>query len=229
MMFEAAKQRLPRFLRRYVLDFERRIDHAVARFAAELSPGALVLDAGAGEAKHRALFQKQRYVGVDLGIGDPAWNYGALDVMADLLTLPFATASFDACLNIVTLEHLTDPGPALAEIARVLKPGGNLLVAAPHEWEVHQAPHDYFRFTRYGIRLLLERAGFTAIHVYPAGGLFRLLSRRLLSALQYFHGFWFLVACAVLAPPALILPVFDRLDRARDFTLGYLCTARRSS
>ncbi len=60
---------------------------------------------------------------------------------------------------MVTLEHLPEPGLALAEIARTLEPGGRLLIAAPHEWEVHQAPHDYFRYTRYGLQYLLERAG----------------------------------------------------------------------
>ena len=38
-----------------------------------------------------------------------------------------------------------------------------LLIAAPHEWEVHQAPHDYFRYTRYGLAYLLEQAGFEVV------------------------------------------------------------------
>ena len=103
-------------------------------------------------------FARQRYCGVDLAVGDAAWDYSRLDALADLTALPFRAAAFDAALHIVTIEHLQEPGRALAEIARTLAPGGTLLIAAPHEWEVHQAPHDYFRYTRYGLAYLLEKA-----------------------------------------------------------------------
>ena len=99
----------------------------------------------------------------------------------------------------------------------------------PHEWEVHQSPHDYWRFTRHGIRYLLEEAGFQQIRIEPVGGFFRLLARRLLNGLQVVPLPLFPVAALFLAPPALILPAFDFLDRQRDFTLGYICTARKSS
>jgi hypothetical protein len=65
----------------------------------------------------------------------------------------------------------------------------------------------------------------------PAGGYFRLVARRLLNGLQFFSGGarWvlFVPAAMLLIPPALVLPWFDFLDRDRNFTLGYLCTARR--
>lgn len=227
MRYARLRRRLPRLLQRRLLYFETAIEEAVAGFAAELAEGTRVLDAGAGEGRYARFFARQRYVGVDLGVGDPQWDYRRLHAVADLLCLPFRPASFGACLNVVTLEHLRDPARALAEMARALAPGGRLLLAAPQDWEIHQAPHDYFRFTRYGLRHLLETAGFAAIHVRPVGGFFRLLSRRLLDGLRYFHGIWFLFAAVFLAPPALLLPVFDRLDRDRDFTLGYICTARK--
>jgi len=57
-----------------------------------------------------------------------------------------------------------------------------LLLAIPQDWEVHQAPHDYFRYTRYGIEHLLRQAGMEPLRIQPAGGYFRLVSRRLLNA-----------------------------------------------
>jgi len=228
----AIAYRLPRFLRDHVLHFEGAIDAALARFAAQLPQGARVLDAGAGESRHAPLFAKQRYMAVDLAVGDPAWNYCKLDCIADLAALPFAPASFDALLNIVTLEHLPDPARAIQEMSRVLRPGAPVLIAAPHEWEVHQSPHDFFRYTRHGLHHLLHSAGFREISITPAGGYFRLLSRRLLNGLQFFVGgprwLLFLPAAAVLVPPALLLPALDGLDREKNFTLGYLCTATRS-
>lgn len=223
--------RLPRPLRRHILHFETEIDGAVEDFARQLPSGARVLDAGAGEGQYAHYFARQRYCGVDLAVGNTTWNYSRLDAVADLTALPFRTAVFAAALHIVTIEHLREPGAALAEMARSLEPGGLLLLAAPHEWELHQAPHDYFRYTRYGLQYLLEKAGFEILEMQPAGGYFRLLARRLLNGLQFFAGgarwLLFLPAAILVAPPALILPWLDGLDGEKNFTLGYICRARK--
>jgi SAM-dependent methyltransferase len=233
MKYSALAYRLPRPLRRHILYFEAEIEDAVAAFALALEPGARVLDAGAGEGQYARHFERQRYCGVDLAVGDRAWDYSRLDALADLARLPFRDAVFAAALNIVTIEHLPDPGRALREIARTLVPGGALLVAAPHEWEVHQAPHDYFRYTCHGLRHLLERAGFEIVEIRPAGGFFRLLARRLLNGLQFFttglRRMWFVPAAVLAVPPAVVLPLLDFLDRERNFTLGYICRARKKA
>jgi SAM-dependent methyltransferase len=226
MKYGALQRFLPLLLRNYVLFFENSIERAVSEFAASLPDGARVLDAGAGEGKYAGFFRAHRYCGVDLGMGDSEWNYSGLDAVVDLVALPFRDECFDACLNIVTLEHVREPASVLREIARTLKGGGRLLLVVPQDWEVHQAPHDYFRFTRYGVRYLLANAGFTNIDIQPAGGFFRLLGRRLLNGLQFFPPILLLPAALVLVPPALVLPLFDFLDRERNFTVGYICTAR---
>ena len=231
MSYTGIAYRLPGPLRRHILYFESQIEDAVAAFARGLPAGARVLDAGSGEGQYRHHFTRQRYWGVDLAVGDAAWDYSQVDAVADLTALPFRAATFDAAVHIVTIEHLKEPGRALAEIARTLAPGGTLLIAAPQEWEVHQAPHDYFRYTRYGLAYLLEQSGFEVREMRAAGGYFRLLARRLLNGLQFFTGgirwLLFLPAAMLLVPPALVLPLVDALDRDRNFTLGYLCTARK--
>ena len=231
MSYTGIAYRLPRRLRRHVLHFEEEIAESVGGLAASLPDGARVLDAGAGEGQYAHCFKHQRYIGVDLGVGDAAWNYSHLDAVADLSALPFGDEVFDAAINVVTLEHLREPGRALAEIARTLAPSAPLLIVAPHEWEVHQAPHDYFRYTRHGLQLLLERAGFDIVEIRPVGGYFRLLARRLLNGLQFFTGgarwLLFVPAAFCLIPPAMVLPFLDPLDRARNFTLGYIAVARK--
>lgn len=231
MSYTSIAYKLPRFLRRHVLHFEVEIEDAVAAFARGLPDGARLLDAGSGEAQYAHHFTRHRYTGVDLAVGDAAWDYSKLDAVADLTALPFRDSAFDAAIHIVTIEHLLEPVRALAEIGRALKPGGVLLIAAPHEWEVHQAPHDYFRYTRYGLGYLLEKAGLEVVELRPAGGYFRLLARRLLNGLQFFTGGlrWLLfpVAAILLVPPALILPLLDFLDGDKNFTLGYLCKAQK--
>ena len=203
---------MPDFLQRWVLDFEARIEDALRQFASELPPGARVLDAGAGEAQYACLFEPFRYTAVDLGIGDKAWEYRYLDAIAALENLPFPENTFDAALNIVTLEHVREPKAVLTEIARVLKPGGRLILVTPLEWEEHQQPHDYYRYTTYGLTYLLGSAGLKIDTIAPAGGLWRLLSRRLLNASLLF------------APLALLLPL---LDKPTPFTLGPLTTAHK--
>src|ERR1035438_8084433 len=231
MSYTAIAYRLPLPLRRHILFFESEIASAVAAFAGALPAGGRGLDAGSGEGQSRHHFARQRYCGIDLAVGDAAWDYSQVDALADLTALPFRAATFDAAIHIVTIEHLKEPGRALAEIARTLVPGGALLIAAPHEWEVHQAPHDYFRYTRYGLAYLLEQAGFEVCEMRASGGYFRLLARRLLNGLQFFTGgirwLLFLPAAFLLVPPALLLPLMDALDRDQNFTLGYLCLARK--
>jgi SAM-dependent methyltransferase len=228
MRYGAIQRMLPRFLRNYVLHFETAIERAAVSFEADLPARSRVLDAGAGEGKYSGIFSRHRYCGIDLAIGESGWDYSGLDAVADLVALPFADGSFDACISIVTLEHVCEPARVLNEIARVLKVGGRLLLVVPQDWEIHQAPHDYFRFTKYGVRFLLESSGFGEITLRSGGGYFRLLAHRLLNGLQFFPPVLLLPAALFLVPPALVLPLFDFLDRDRNFTLGYICTARKA-
>ncbi|HYM09883.1 MAG TPA: class I SAM-dependent methyltransferase [Bryobacterales bacterium] len=222
---------LPAWLHRRLLRFEAAIDDEVRRFARSLPPGARVLDAGAGEADDARYFSHCRYTGVDLGVGDAAWDYSQLDAVADLERLPFRDAAFAAAVNIVVLEHTKDPARVLAEIARVLAPGAPFLLIAPQEWGVHQAPHDYFRYTRHGLEWLLTQAGFGDLRIEPAGGFFTLLGRRLLDAVLYFQGGWrwllFPFAAVLAGSAGLALPALDFLDRHKDTTLGYICLAKK--
>ena len=142
MRYRGLQRLLPQFLRRYILHVEALIEDAVTALAEEIPAGARVLDAGAGESRHAARFTGHRYVGVDMAVGDPGWDYGNLDIIGDLARLPLPAGAFDACLNIVTLEHVPEPSAVVAELFRVLKPGGRQLLVVPHAWEVHQAPHD---------------------------------------------------------------------------------------
>ena len=66
--------------------------------------------------------------------------------------LPFADASFDAIVSFNTFEHLCDPDRAAAEIFRVLKPGGRLVVHTAFLQPVHESPHHYYNVTEYGLR-----------------------------------------------------------------------------
>ena len=219
----------PRPLSRYVLHFEAAIEDAVRAFAASLSPGARVLDAGAGEGQLPGDFSPRSVTPVSIWPWAMALGLLGTGCRRRSRRAAVSRGAFDASLNVVTLEHVREPARVLAELFRTLAPGGRLLLIVPHEWEEHQQPHDYFRYTRYGLEYLLRQAGFQSFEIRPVGGFFRLLSRRLLNALQFFPGPLMFIAAIFFVPPALVLPILEPLDRRQDFTLGYICIARKSS
>lgn len=222
---------LPDFVKRRLTIVETRIENEIEQFAASLSAQDAVLDAGCGEGRHRSRFANARYIGVDLAIGDDNWDYRGLDIVADLAALPFRDAAFAAAINIVVLEHTKQPARVIAELARVLQPAGRLLIVAPHSWEVHQAPNDFFRFTRHGLSFLFDRADLKTVRIDPIGGYFTLLARRLMNGLNFFQGglrwLFFPLAAASALICGLLLPAFDRLDSERNFTLGYVCLVEK--
>src|SRR5262249_32402332 len=70
--------------------------------------------------------------------------------------LPFADATFERVLCVEVLEHLHDPALAVAEMRRVLAPGGLLLLTTRFAYPLHDEPHDYFRYTVHGLRHLFR-------------------------------------------------------------------------
>jgi ubiquinone/menaquinone biosynthesis C-methylase UbiE len=136
----------------------------VERAARALPPGARVLDVGAGDAPYRELFEHVDYVTSDWS---ESVHEGAArsDIVAPADALPVDDAGFDAVLLIQVLEHVPEPAAVLAELRRVLRPGGTLTLTAPLVWELHEMPHDYFRYTAPGLEHLLAAAGFESIVV----------------------------------------------------------------
>lgn len=227
-----AEKILPAFILRWLDPVQAIIEDEVRIAAAEAAPGKIILDAGAGESRHRKYFHKGLYIALDEGIGDPAWDYSGLDVRGDLEHLPLRGGTVDQVLCIVVLEHTREPRAVLAEFARVLKSGGKLTMIVPFLWEEHQAPHDFFRFTRYGVQCLLEPLPFRITQLEPMGGFFLLCARRCVSLLGFLQGGWRWPVFILLMPFfgflfPIALRVLDRLDRRREFSLGFQVRATR--
>lgn len=223
-----AKSLVPPALYRRLDPFEASIQAFVSGVAGKVAPHAEILDAGAGECRFKGLFKHTRYVALDFAQGDSTWNYSKLDVIGHLEELPFSSSSFDRVVSIVVLEHTPDPGRAIREFHRVLRPGGVVHIVVPHMWEEHQRPFDFFRFTSGGIRYLLENAGFQVTRVEPVGGFFWQLGRRLMGVLEFTQRGWRWILFPVLAPVfGLVLPLccyyLDVIDHDRSYTLGFIC------
>jgi SAM-dependent methyltransferase len=136
----------------------------IAEQARALPSNTRVLDVGAGEAPYRELFEEHVYVTLDRAETE---HSGEVDLHGDAESIPAADGSFDAILCTQVLEHVPEPRAALREFRRVLRHGGRLIATVPFAWEEHEAPYDFYRYTRYGLRHLTSSAGFTDIVVEP--------------------------------------------------------------
>ena len=88
----------------------------------------------------------------------------------------------DGALLTQVLEHVPSPSAVLAEVGRVLRPDGHVFLTVPLIWELHELPHDYFRYTPASLHLLLGRAGFLDIKVMPRNDCFTTIAQLMLNA-----------------------------------------------
>ena len=118
------------------------------------------LDVGCGLRPYEMYFPTGSYVGVDIEISGRDPNLKAPDYYYDGQILPFPDGSFEGVISTQVLEHVPDPRGLLAEMHRVIKPGGELVISLPFVWQEHEEPYDFFRFTRFGIAEMLKQTGF---------------------------------------------------------------------
>lgn len=119
-----------------------------------------VLDVGCGDKPYEKLFTGARqYIGLEL---DSPHNrlVKTADAFYNGRHFPFADAEFDGVFASQVLEHVFNPEEWLREISRVMKSGGSLLLTVPFVWDEHEQPHDFGRYSSFGLKALLERKGF---------------------------------------------------------------------
>ncbi|NLD95141.1 MAG: class I SAM-dependent methyltransferase [Fibrobacter sp.] len=127
---------------------------------------------------------------LDIGAGSLAWKnllgtatttyissdfsrtHKDLDLIFDVTKpFPVASNSFDSLFCHSVLEHTPEPWKAFDEFYRILNNDGILILSVPFIFYIHGAPYDFFRFTKYGVVQLAEKAGFTVEKLVPSGGI----------------------------------------------------------
>lgn len=139
-------------LRRYF------VDEFLTRQIPGLATKSLVLDLGGSRITKRGQFDIEGYplriVYLNLStIKRP-------HIQADAARLPFSTATFGAIICTEVLEHVPDPQIVLHEAARVLRPGGILLITVPFLFGIHADPYDFGRYTDHYWSQTLKATGF---------------------------------------------------------------------
>lgn len=225
----------------------RNRDAWVREMAARLPPGTRVLDVGAGACRYREVFAHCQYfahdfcgyAGTSAGLMTERWEYGRIDFVSDITAMPVADESFDALLCTEVLEHVPEPIAALREMARVLVPGGRLLLSAPLGSGLHQQPHHYYGgFTPHFYRRFLTQFGFEIGAITPNGGFYRHLLQELGRAADLIqrdrrygraNPMYWLVRWGLRSALPRWLARLDDAHRIEEFTIGYHVEARKAA
>jgi SAM-dependent methyltransferase len=121
------------------------VQSALAKYSLR---GKAVLDLGCSHKPYSALFQAAEYHGVDYAASE------FVDTVADLNTVLDLHRQFDLVVSFDTFEHILNTGTLLETISLNLKEGGYVFISSPFFFGIHDAPHDYHRFTEYFYRNL---------------------------------------------------------------------------
>jgi SAM-dependent methyltransferase len=162
-------------------------------------------------------------------------SYGDITYVCDLTQIPAPDSHYDLVLCTQVLEHVPEPKPVLQELFRVLKPGGAIWLTAPLFYEEHDIPFDFYRYTQYGLRHLLQTSGFTVEKLTWLEGYYGTLSHQLINAYRalplrprdYGGGAWGILGClaGLVLKPALagISMLYGLLDLHYKYTARGLC------
>lgn len=192
----------------------------------------VVLDLGCGRTPYKKDIQGKAdaYIGVDWP--NSLHDNTNVDVFADLKDLlPFRSNSVDTVALFQVLEHISEPQQLLFEVYRLLRIDGHLFITVPFMWHVHEAPYDYYRYTRYGLEYILSKAGFQNIMITENTGFWQTFALKFnYYTTKFAHGplallriFWIPVWFC----NQLVAPWLDRISWHPQETASYTVLAQK--
>ncbi len=131
-----------------------------------------LLDVGCGGSPFYPLFLQKTnsYVKTDI-----LTSSGKPDIYSNITALPFKDESFDTILCTQVLEHVFEPFHAFNEMKRILRFGGVVIIGTPLIYWIHEAPVDYFRYTRYFYQKVAKMHDFEILYLKEVGGIMNVL------------------------------------------------------
>jgi SAM-dependent methyltransferase len=190
-----------------------------------------LLDAGCGTMPFREFLQAHVTAYHSLDIEK---RVADVDFVADLQDMSSVSSeSYETVLCTEVLEHVAHPDRLITEIWRVLQPGGILILSVPYLSRLHEEPHDYYRFTKYGLESVLTDHGFSVVEIVVTGSIFSFLGHQLSTAIlsSLWHVPVINKATFFISAVMCTLPCYglDKLTRLSDkFPLGYVVVAKKT-
>lgn len=137
----------------------------------QIHASGIVLDVGCADRwLEQNLGPDCRYIALDYPETGRYMYKARPDIFGDASQLPISDASVDVVTMLDVVEHLFCPQEAFEEVARVLKPGGVVLVSIPFLYPIHDAPHDFQRYTAHGLAREIKIAGLKLGSIEPSLG-----------------------------------------------------------
>jgi SAM-dependent methyltransferase len=207
------------------------LNDEVRKFSASLPAGTKLLDAGAGHLDWKRYFPQCDYKSLDICYPENKLEEKRLDYIADLENMPEVPSNyFDAIIFISVLEHVKHPDKAIKEIWRILKPGGRLFLQTSRATADHQIPNNFFNFTPYGLRLLLEEAGFTPGDIRNTGGYFSFIGDKLTNFWFFFGDGYLMKIMDLITYPLLfliklVMIYLDKFDKEKTLSANIIAEA----
>lgn len=181
-----------------------------------------VLDCGCGRVPFYEMYKpnSSSITCVDWQLSPHETNH--IDDAMDLNEgLGYDDDKYDGIILTDVLEHIHQPANLIKDIYRTLRPNGKVVVGVPFLYNVHEAPHDFFRYTEFQLRRMFEEQGFKVLELNPYGGYFE----SLFNMIQKFRpgSYWFYRATDLIRKGLMLLSPLRRINRSKEriFPLGY--------
>jgi len=189
-----------------------------------------LLDIGCSDKPYEALTRSVVIEHVGIDHANSQHSLLKADIIADAYKTTLENLSFDTVLSTSVLEHLERPYDALNEIYRILNYGGYLILTCPLFWHIHEEPRDFFRYTGYGLRFILEKAGFEIIEIRPLSGFVVTFAQEFVYFLNLFKKHRVLSHMISILQWGIQRTAYslNRYDKSYQFTWLYLVVARKS-
>ncbi len=133
-----------------------------------------MLDVGCGKMPYKEYIlgnsSVTEYIGLDLESSLVYDQKVKPDILWDGVNMPLNDSEVDCVLATEVFEHCYNLELILKEIIRVLKPGGVLFFTVPFLWNLHEIPHDEYRYTRFSLEQHLGNSGFSNLRIQALGG-----------------------------------------------------------
>ncbi|WOE70034.1 class I SAM-dependent methyltransferase [Hydrogenimonas thermophila] len=130
----------------------------------------ICLDIGSGNSPYKRYLKVDKYISIDKKETQAvAYKQNEHQIEADIKKLPFDNNYADTVLLNQVLEHIDDYEQALSEVHRVLKKDGTFVISVPFIYHIHSEPNDYFRFSEYGLKYILEKHNFRIMEFHYLG------------------------------------------------------------
>jgi SAM-dependent methyltransferase len=204
-------------------------DKQLRELAKKYLSGRLI-DIGCGSKPYQSIVSP--YVSFHIGLDHAESPHGLskVELIGTAYEMPVTDSSFDCALCTSVLEHLEEPEHALRECKRVLRSGGIAIYSVPFIWQLHEEPRDFFRFSKYGLKHLFEKAGFEIVDIRAISGFWGTFGQMFVynlyrlnrGPLRWLH----LIDAIALAIQAVAF-VLDKIDRTEQWTSLYMVVARK--